>query len=56
MERINVLKGNFDKKDIGSEYIVDNTGLHYVCPKCGKQYDDELDFLLCCLSNEREII
>lgn len=34
-----------------SVYICDDTGIHYPCPKCGKQYDDKMDALMCCLQN-----
>ncbi len=33
--------------------VCDQNGIHYPCPMCNKQYDDELDAMLCCLDEEK---
>lgn len=29
--------------------ICDEKGIHYPCPNCGKQYNNDLDALMCCI-------
>lgn len=32
--------------------ICDDTGIHYPCFICGKYYDDELNSLICCVTDQ----
>ena len=32
------------------ECIRDDSGIHFVCPKCGKYHDDDFEALVCCIS------
>jgi hypothetical protein len=40
---------NEEELYIASECICDDDGVHYICDKCGKYHDTDLDAVMCCL-------
>lgn len=54
-EKENSMKNIFISEDnndsVSSVCICDDTGVHYPCPTCKKNYDNEVDALICCMEN-----
>jgi hypothetical protein len=42
---------NEEELYIASECICDDDGVHYICSKCGKYHDTDLDTVMCCLED-----
>lgn len=38
-----------DGYDFNTECVCDDDGIGYLCPTCGRRYDDDFDALFCCI-------
>lgn len=48
----NKIKQTEEEPYVATECICDDTGVHYLCPHCGRQYDDDLEALFCPLCDK----
>jgi hypothetical protein len=45
---------NEEELYVASECIYDDDGVHYICSKCGKYHNTDLDATMCCLEDCHE--